>query len=295
MTLTSSSVKNSSGSKSVDASASVAEVGKGRRIYLASSWRNEYQPLTLAMLREAGHEVYDFRNPAPGNIGFAWSEIDPDWLGWKPRRFVDLLDHPTAISGFGLDFDAMEWADTFVLDLPCGRSAHLEAGWAIGQGKPTAILIREEGFEPELMYRMAASRVCDYDELLDWLDSLPPAPTRGRMPAPSSPPEGQVTVSSGGDSVTPQNENLGGEQSSPSAEAGSAAKGRYHAMFTPVGWHVVDTSGESELPLVEFYQSEYEQAKDCAEALSWGAANLTELEHSRQKKAILVDLKERGR
>ena len=32
------------------------------RIYVASSWRDPYQPEVVAALREAGHEVYDFRN-----------------------------------------------------------------------------------------------------------------------------------------------------------------------------------------------------------------------------------------
>jgi hypothetical protein len=35
-----------------------------QKIYLASSWRNERQPELVRILREAGHEVYDFRNPA---------------------------------------------------------------------------------------------------------------------------------------------------------------------------------------------------------------------------------------
>jgi len=34
-----------------------------RKIYVASSWRNDYYPKVVAKLREAGHEVYDFRNP----------------------------------------------------------------------------------------------------------------------------------------------------------------------------------------------------------------------------------------
>ncbi len=143
-----------------------------RRIYVASSWRNSYQPTTVELLRGAGHEVYDFRNPRPGDTGFAWSEIDPDWLAWKPRPFRRALEHPVAAAGFASDFHAMEWADTFVLDMPCGRSAHLEAGWAIGRGKPTAIVMREEKFEPELMYLMAARLVCDYHELATWLRSL---------------------------------------------------------------------------------------------------------------------------
>ena len=69
-------------------------------------------------------------------------------------------------------FEAMQWADTFVLVLPCGRSAHLEAGWAIGAGKPTAILLNEERFEPELMYRMADLLAVETQEVIDWLPTL---------------------------------------------------------------------------------------------------------------------------
>ena len=40
------------------------------RIYVASSWRNKYQPEVVAALRKAGHEVYDFRNPKDGLLDF---------------------------------------------------------------------------------------------------------------------------------------------------------------------------------------------------------------------------------
>lgn len=143
-----------------------------RRIYVASSWRNDTQPAIVELLRLRRHEVYDFRNPRPGDTGFAWSDIDPDWLAWKPELFRDALEHPVAVAGFESDAEAMRWADTFLLVLPCGRSAHLEAGWAIGAGKPTAILLREERFEPELMYRLADLVACDFYEVADWLKTL---------------------------------------------------------------------------------------------------------------------------
>lgn len=143
--------------------------GERKRIYVASSWRNAMQPAVVTVLRVAGFEVYDFRNPEPGDTGFAWSEIDPDWLGWKPEQYVELLEHPRAQDGFAKDFAAMEWADTFVLVLPCGRSAHLELGWAVGAGKRTAILLDEDGFEPELMYRMVDHLATSTMDLLDWL------------------------------------------------------------------------------------------------------------------------------
>jgi len=142
----------------------------GRKIYLASSWRNPHQPAVLAALREAGHEVYDFRNPEPGNDGFRWSQIGPDSLRTDPDIFVHhVTTHPTAASGFKLDKDALDWADTCVLALPCGRSAHLELGYAVGQGKETFVLLAREQFEPELMYLLCTGMVTCVVDLIDRL------------------------------------------------------------------------------------------------------------------------------
>lgn len=137
-------------------------------IYVASSWRNQRQPEVVKALREAGHEVYDFRNPAEGNNGFHWREIHPNWQQWTPEQFKDALTHPVARQGFKHDMDALEACDICVLVMPCGRSAHLEAGFAIGAGKPTAILLADG--EPELMYRMAT--VCiGMDEVIDFIEN----------------------------------------------------------------------------------------------------------------------------
>lgn len=141
------------------------------KIYLASSWRNAEQPALVAALREAGHEVYDFRHPAPGNDGFAWRDMGPDAPCWTPARFAEELPrHPVALAGFRLDKDALDWCDTCVLALPCGRSAHLEAGYAAGCGKRVIVLLRPERFEPELMYLLAEQCVVSVLDLLVALD-----------------------------------------------------------------------------------------------------------------------------
>lgn len=136
------------------------------KIYVASSWRNQKQPEVVKALREAGHEVYDFRNPEPGNHGFQWSEIDPNWQQWSPEQFREALHHSVAEKGFILDFDALRDCDAAVLVMPCGRSAHLELGFAVGAGKPTAILLSDA--EPELMYKMTWARCVNLEELLTW-------------------------------------------------------------------------------------------------------------------------------
>lgn len=124
------------------------------RIYVASSWRNAHQPTVVEFLRSLGHEVYDFRHPAEGEEGFHWSEIDPDWEDWPSRTYRNALSHPIAELGFGNDKHGMDWANTCVLVLPCGRSAHLEAGYMAGQGKRVIIYIPDGRTEPELMYKL---------------------------------------------------------------------------------------------------------------------------------------------
>lgn len=142
-------------------------------IYVASSWRNIYQPDMVKRLREAGHEVYDFRNPKEGDKGFHWGEIDPEWQSWTTAEYAAGLEHPVAQAGFKSDMDALKACDAVVLLLPCGRSAHLEAGWAAGAGKDVYIYIpKTEAPELELMNIMCRDITDDTDELLMWLKSF---------------------------------------------------------------------------------------------------------------------------
>ncbi len=121
-----------------------------RKIYVASSWRNGHQQGIVSALRDAGHEVYDFRNPRPDNDGFRWTDCGE--AAKTVASYLRAMEHPVAKRGFAFDKEALDWSDTCILVLPCGRSAHLEAGYAAGQGKRVIWWLHEDGFEPELMY-----------------------------------------------------------------------------------------------------------------------------------------------
>lgn len=163
------------------------------KIYVASSWRNEKQPLVVDTLLRASHDVYDFRNPEPGDTGFAWSEIDPDWKDWSVADYRRALQHPLAVDGLTKDERALREADAVVLVTPCGASAHLEFGYGIGAGKLCVMLIdwtpqvcyEGAGFqlwrrgEPELMYGLADA-ICDLvQQLPNAIETL--AQKRGMM------------------------------------------------------------------------------------------------------------------
>jgi hypothetical protein len=133
------------------------------KLYVASSWRCERQPSIITALRKANHTVYDFRNP-PSRAGFGWEQLPFDMH--KTTSYLEGLQHPIAKAGYKSDFNAMKDADACVLVLPCGRSAHLEAGWFAGTGKPLHILLEEPIVEPELMYLMATTIRITIDEII---------------------------------------------------------------------------------------------------------------------------------
>jgi hypothetical protein len=134
------------------------------KIYVASSWRNIHQPEVVAALRSWGHDVYDFRAPEPGNTGFRWSDIDPEWKIWGLDAYAKALDHPIAQHGFELDMRGLISADLCVLVLPSGRSASWEYGYHCGMTGRQGIVYVPEDVKPELMYR-GAMFAGNFDEL----------------------------------------------------------------------------------------------------------------------------------
>lgn len=134
------------------------------KIYVASSWRNEYYPSVVEALRKAGYEVYDFRNPPSGDEGFKWVNVDSDYMDWTPQEYREQLSCQQAERQFKNDIEAMESCDVCVLVLPCGRSAHTEAGWFAGKGKKVIAYIPTKQ-EPELMYKLFDGIACNIEDL----------------------------------------------------------------------------------------------------------------------------------
>lgn len=149
------------------------------KIYVASSWRNSRQQEVVGALRAIGHDVYDFRNPEPGDNGFGWRQCRPAGMAPResgedkitdPRFFRDeVLTHSVARAGFRKDMNALRSAAATVLVLPCGRSAHLELGWATGHGQRTVVLLDDPMSEPELMYLMNTCICVSLEEVLSAL------------------------------------------------------------------------------------------------------------------------------
>lgn len=106
----------------------------GKKIYVAGSFAQQVAVRAFAQrLRDGGHTVYCFCD-----------EQEPTYtLGVKIRetKLVNRVNHKTAlvqpdIHNIGvLNWQQLDVADIVIVMLPCGKSAHLEAGYAVGQGK----------------------------------------------------------------------------------------------------------------------------------------------------------------
>ena len=144
------------------------------RIYVASSWRNDYQPRVVEALREANHQVYDFRKPSRVFGGFSWkqtlenaleSQREPPWFF---ETYLKALSHPIAARGYAMDITMLESADACIFVHPAGRSASFELGYAVAKGKKCLVYIPEfEKVEPELMFSDCAFAPSE-DAMLTW-------------------------------------------------------------------------------------------------------------------------------
>jgi len=95
--------------------------------------------LTVAeALRQDRHKVFLFcetETDGPENFTFGIKELPEEEPTMK-----SIFNYWKSWAGFHSDKNGLDWCDTVVLVLPSGRSAHLEAGYAVGQGKDVFVV-----------------------------------------------------------------------------------------------------------------------------------------------------------
>lgn len=137
--------------------------------FVAGSWRNRYGILeVLDALDRAGRTSYCFVReiypPEAAELAVAGGADDAD------------IDSPAVRALFDHDLQALRDADQFILVLPAGTAAHIEAGIAYGLGKPCTAVGRVE--RHDTLHRIFERMFAHPRALDDWLASRPPsAPT----------------------------------------------------------------------------------------------------------------------
>lgn len=134
-------------------------------IYLIGSLRNPEVPKVAQWLRSKGFEVFD-----------DWYAAGPDaddlWRDYEQARghtYIQALEGYHAEHTWSYDKYHLDKCQAGVLVMPAGKSAHLELGYLIGQGKPGYIVLDGEPERWDVMARFA-DVVPDLETLVKRLD-----------------------------------------------------------------------------------------------------------------------------
>jgi len=147
-----------------------------RKIYIASSWKNKETIRSMAwVLRKIGHEVFDFTDPESRPEGFDCFTFSASEWARKPKSQIEwkeFMELEATRRAFESDKAGLDWADTIIMLNPCGRNAHLEAGYAIGKGKDLFIYGDLPIGEFEAMYFFANKGLYRSREFINLIEEL---------------------------------------------------------------------------------------------------------------------------
>ena len=142
------------------------------KIYIASRWRNQQLVIELAnRLEQEGFWVDAFCRTTEKRVAFHWSEFVDTEEALQEYDAISFMDDDRVQRAFQEDKKWIDWADCVIMLVPCGNSAHLEGGYAKGQGKPLFIFGEFHKGNFDVMYGFADSlfRTEEFDKLLDAL------------------------------------------------------------------------------------------------------------------------------
>ena len=111
------------------------------KIYIASSWSNPFLDEIVSILNDQNHQVHDFRANGGNRLGGPDGSLD---------NVMSYLDLPSTQTSYQRQCAALVEAEVLLCVLPCGRSAHVELGMALGLSIPVVLV--HDGIEPDLMH-----------------------------------------------------------------------------------------------------------------------------------------------
>lgn len=140
-------------------------------IYVIGSLRNPEIPLVSAELRRVGLNVFDDWYAAGPRADDSWRAYEQG----RGRSYIEALRGHAASHVFNFDFEHLQRVTAAVLVLPAGKSAHMELGWVLGQGKVGYVLL-DNPDRWDVMYQLATEVFTNVDNLTRTAAQLVPRP-----------------------------------------------------------------------------------------------------------------------
>jgi nucleoside 2-deoxyribosyltransferase len=137
---------------------------------IISRWRNREKVEELTRkIREKGKSVYSFieGDGSKHELKDSEQKYQPEEFMQKYESIPDWRNDPQIREIFEIDMKALRNAETVILLLPAGKSAHIEAGVGYGLGKHMIVIGEQK--ETESLYLIFNEF---YDSIDDFIKSL---------------------------------------------------------------------------------------------------------------------------
>lgn len=139
-----------------------------KTVYIIGALRNDRIPEVGAAIRSLGLEAFnDWHSAGPDADDFLRDHYRSRGCSYKEGIYSHAAKHI-----FNFDKYHLDRSHAGVLVMPAGKSAHLEMGYLIGQGKPVFILFDKEPERFEVMHNFATDIFFDLNELKQTLKEI---------------------------------------------------------------------------------------------------------------------------
>lgn len=135
------------------------------KLYIIGALKNRSIIPLANEIRELGFDVFDDWISPGETADEKWQEYEKK----RGRSYEEAIAGHHAETVFRYDLGHLDSAEIVVMVLPCGKSGHLEFGWAVGQGKTGFILFEKEPDRYDIMYKFADGLFFNKEALLERL------------------------------------------------------------------------------------------------------------------------------
>lgn len=138
-------------------------------IYISSSWKNREEVRQLAeSLRNLGHEVYDFTDPACRKTPEIPPEKYPEEFDPTIHKYSEYIRKPEWKQAVMENKKAIEDADFIILLLPCGSDSHADWALGVGMGKWSVVVGQPRKGERSPVHHWANGMFDTVDQFIEW-------------------------------------------------------------------------------------------------------------------------------
>ena len=140
---------------------------KIKSFYVIGSLRNPNIVPFANALQAEGYEAFcDWKSPGPDADDFL-----RDYAKARGLNYKQTLQTYAARQIYEFDKKHLDRCDAAVVLMPAGKSAHLEAGYTIGKGKPCFIVFDAEPERIDVMYGFLTETFFSQQEFFEYLKS----------------------------------------------------------------------------------------------------------------------------